>query len=819
MEEKMKKVMLILALCFLIVPLVGATPAFVNWRLAPPDSQQVSAVAGNLVGLPQIGCPGFVVRDYAYGPGPDQRWWPANNVWLPAPNQVDTLWVQFGVCTKVNVSLHADSFTLFIGAKGTGNLRANVWYATDSQFNNPIQLNDSILVLVKDDHKFYNFAINTDLPVGDTLFVRIYPWFLGSSPATGKYLYLLNATLWGTTAGSSEVNPPTVTTAPVSYISTTTALSGGTVTDDGGAPVEIRGVCWNSSGTPTIDDSTTTDGAGGGAFVSHLAGLTPGLTYYLRAYATNSGGTAYGEELSFQTLENLTVPSVTTAPVSDIMVNTAQCGGNVTAWGGDTVTVRGICWNLSGDPTVADFKTVNGSGLGSFTSLLYPLQENTTYYVRAYATNSVGTGYGEVQTFTTQLPAPEIVKIVAADGSGDYTQIQAAFDAIPNYYTGTYIIYVKKGVYREKLLLDRTKPNVILVGENRDSTILTYDDYAGKAGGTSNSYSVAIDADDFVAIDITFRNTVKNDGSFPDQQAVALRVNGDRQSYYNCRLLGYQDTYYTWGGRGTGRIYMHQCYIEGAVDFIFGRDIVVFDSCEIHINRDGGTLTAASTEVESQFGYVFRDCKITADSIGFNRVPITSFYLGRPWQAAPRTVFIRCEEPAALAPAGWLTWNVTPALYAEYQCYGPGSEFSQRLALARQLTNEEAAGYTLEKIFAKDSNPNLAYDWLPARPVITIPEVAVKSSVLKAGEYHLFQNFPNPFNSWTTIQYHLPQTARVNLTLYNILGEKVRTLVDETQKPGLYTFSLDGGGLPSGIYFIRFATEYFHQCRKVLLLK
>ncbi len=817
---------LMLVVCILVAATVHAeTPAFVNWKCASPDSQRVSATAGNLLGLPQIGAPNFVVRDYNNGPGPDQRWWPyadgAALSWGAESLQVDTRWVQFAAYPKENIIFHADSFTCFIGAKGTGELRANVWYATDTSFADAIQLNDTTMELAKDDHIFYNFALDTSITSADTFFVRVYPWYQGPA-STSKYLYLLDATIWGTTEGEFVASPPTVTTAPVTSISTTFAVAGGTVTDDGGAPVTARGVCWNMAGTPDTSDTNTEDGVSGGAFVSYLTGLEAGTTYYLRAYAVNSAGVAYGEELSFETLDSLAVPTVVTAEVTDILVKTATCGGNVTTWGGDTVRVRGVCWNTTGNPTIADNKTENGSGLGSFQSILYPLLENTTYYVRAYATNNTGTGYGEIDTFATQTPAPEVLKIVAADGSGDYLTVQAAFDDVPDYYTGSYIIYIKKGVYYEKLLLDRYKMNVILVGEDRDSTILTYDDYAGKAGGTSMSYSVAIDADDFVAMNITFRNTVKNDGTFSDQQAVALRVDGDRQAYYNCNLLGYQDTYYTWGAWGnrvTGRVYMHKCYIEGSVDFIFGRDIAVFDSCELHVNRNAGTITAASTEADTKFGYVFRDCSITADSIGFNELPITNIYLGRPWAAAPRTVFMRSEEPEILNPGGWLEWNVTPALYAEYQCIGPGANASSRLTIARQLTDEEALEYTLENIFARTSSPNLAYEWMPTKPDVHLPWVSIAPAVQVPASFSLAQNYPNPFNPTTTINYGLAKSCKVNLSVYNLLGKKVLTIVNSYQPAGYYAVTLNGQQLASGMYFYRIETEHFRQTHKMLLLK
>ena len=457
-------------------------------------------------------------------------------------------------------------------------------------------------------------------------------------------------------------------------VSTTIATTGGNVTNDGGGAISARGVCWNITGSPTISDNTLSSGAGTGAFSSSLTGLTPGTHYYLRAYATNSAGTAYGNELNFSTLSSIVPPSVTTTAISSIQVTTAISGGTVTDWGGDSVTARGVCWNTSGTPTITDSHSSDGSDIGSYASGLSPLTGNTVYYVRAYAVNSAGAGYGNQLSFTTQTPQADTTVIVASDGSGNYTTLQAAFRAVPSNYTGHWIIFVKKGTYYEKDTLASGKINVTLEGEDRDSTIITYDDYGDKYGGnnsgnpgTSGSFTIAIDASDFTAKNITLRNTYSPQPGISGTQAVALRVQGDRHQYVNCKLLGYQDTYYTWGGSGAGRLYHKNCYIEGSVDFIFGRDIAVFDSCTIHVIKNGGTITAASTDGTTQYGYVFRNCTILADSLGYDGVVNSGFYFGRPWQASPRTVFFNCYVPANLNPAGWLAWNVTPALYRRIQ--------------------------------------------------------------------------------------------------------------------------------------------------------
>lgn len=195
---------------------------------------------------------------------------------------------------------------------------------------------------------------------------------------------------------------PTVTTSQVSNITQTSASCGGNVTDHGGSSVTARGVCWSTSPNPTINNQHTTNGSGTGSFTSSITNLSPGTMYYVRAYATNSVGTGYGETRTFTTTQSTYVPTVTTSQVTNITQNSATCGGNVVSNGGATVTARGVCWsNTNSLPTISNSHTTNGSGTGSFTSSMTGLNAGTTYYVRSYATNSAGTGYGEVRTFTT----------------------------------------------------------------------------------------------------------------------------------------------------------------------------------------------------------------------------------------------------------------------------------------------------------------------------------------------------------------------------------------------------------------------------------
>lgn len=193
---------------------------------------------------------------------------------------------------------------------------------------------------------------------------------------------------------------PTVITEEVTDITSTSAQSGGNVISDGGSVILAKGVCWSENQNPTIEDQVTNEGTEAGSFVSHTSGLSPNTTYYLRAYATNSRGTAYGDQICFTT-SSASLPTIKTATVTNITSFSAQSGGYVTNDGGANVTDRGVCWNTTGNPTTSNSLTNNGTGTGGFSSDLTDLSPNTTYYVRAYATNSQGTVYGSQVSFTT----------------------------------------------------------------------------------------------------------------------------------------------------------------------------------------------------------------------------------------------------------------------------------------------------------------------------------------------------------------------------------------------------------------------------------
>lgn len=230
----------------------------------------------------------------------------------------------------------------------------------------------------------------TGLTYNTTYYIRAYA-VNGAGIAYGNEVFF--------TAGQS-ITSPIVTTNSASNISFTTATSGGNVSGDGGSTVTARGICWSTSVNPTTSGNHTSNGGGLGSFISNITGLSPNTPYYVRAYATNIAGTAYGNQQSFSTLA-LAVPTVTTATTTNITQTTATSGGNVTNDGGSTITARGVCWSVNTNPTLNDNYTTDVPGTGSFTSSLTGLIQGNTYYVRAYATNSLGTSYGSEESFNT----------------------------------------------------------------------------------------------------------------------------------------------------------------------------------------------------------------------------------------------------------------------------------------------------------------------------------------------------------------------------------------------------------------------------------
>ncbi|MDE6354313.1 MAG: pectin esterase [Prevotella sp.] len=286
--------------------------------------------------------------------------------------------------------------------------------------------------------------------------------------------------------------------------------------------------------------------------------------------------------------------------------------------------------------------------------------------------------------------------VVSRDGTGEFRTISEAIEVCRAFMDYHKVIYVKRGTYKEKLIVPQWLTNIEILGEDRDATIITYDDHAnipnpatGRGIGTFRTYTVKVEGNS-----ITFRNITIENNSARLGQAVALHTEGDRLVFVNCRLLGHQDTVYT-GVAGT-RLLFRDCYIEGTTDFIFGPSTAWFENCDIH-SRANSYITAASTPQDSPYGYVFSHCRLTADS------DVTKVYLGRPWRDYGYTLFIGCEMGRHIRPEGWHHWQKerqNTARYMEYGNSGDGAATDRRAPWTRQLTKKEAAKITMEEVFS-----------------------------------------------------------------------------------------------------------------------
>jgi pectinesterase len=285
--------------------------------------------------------------------------------------------------------------------------------------------------------------------------------------------------------------------------------------------------------------------------------------------------------------------------------------------------------------------------------------------------------------------------VVAQDGSGDYTSVQEAIDAIPAFPVGGVEVFVKNGTYREKVVIPSWKTDIRLIGEDKNKTIISWGDYSGKGDiNTFTSYTVLVQGNGFRAENITFENTAG-----PVGQAVALHVEADRAVFRNCRIIGDQDTLYV--GVGGSRQYFVDCYIEGTTDFIFGPATSVFERCTIQCKKNS-YITAASTPEGQPFGFVFLNCTVTAAD---EKLQV---YLGRPWRPFAQTVFLNTQLGKHIRPEGWHNWSKPEAektaYYAEYNSTGAGASPKTRVTWTKQLTAKEAKRYTLETILAGKDN-------------------------------------------------------------------------------------------------------------------
>ena len=300
--------------------------------------------------------------------------------------------------------------------------------------------------------------------------------------------------------------------------------------------------------------------------------------------------------------------------------------------------------------------------------------------------------------------------VVARDGTGEFRTVGEAIEVCRAFMDYHKVIYIKKGTYKEKIIIPQWVQNIELCGEDRDETIITYDDHAnlmvGQCSsiftldlsrkpklGTFRTYTLRIDANDITLKNLTIENNAARLG-----QAVALHTVGDRLRFQNCRFLGNQDTVYT--GMENSRQLFDHCYIEGTTDFIFGPATAWFEQCHIHCKADS-YITAASTPKHVLYGYVFNNCTVTVAE------GVTKVYLGRPWRDYGYTLFMHCTLPAGIRAEGWHHWEKQreqTARYMEFENNGPGADTTKRVAWSRQLTKKEAKEITMDRVFKREDS-------------------------------------------------------------------------------------------------------------------
>ena len=417
------------------------------------------------------------------------------------------------------------------------------------------------------------------------------------------------------------------------------------------------------------------------------------------AVITQSGFTAYNLVLS-QAGASLHRDAVDTRIIGEVEAGTATYKGSRTSKSGIIDSQA----DVGGWPELTSLAAPidsDGDGMPDDWEQQHGLDPNDS----ADATGkTLDENYDNVEVYLNSLVAgiteaqqgPSYDFVVAADGLGDFRTVQAAIDAVANLSEERTRIFIRAGVYKEKITLPASRSNVTLIGEDAGTTILTYDDYASKRDaqgneiGTSGSASFILEGNGVTAENITFENS-----SGPVGQAVAMRIDGDRVVFRNCRFLGFQDTLYP--RAANVRQYFKDCLIEGTVDFIFGASTAVLEDCII-LCKTGGYITAASTQENTPYGFVFLRCNVIADA------PQASFYLGRPWRDYARVVFMECYLGQHIKPEGWHNWDQPErektAFFAEYKNTGRGAGIENRVPWSHQLTDEQAQAYTLDNIFA-----------------------------------------------------------------------------------------------------------------------
>jgi hypothetical protein len=765
------------------------------------------------------------------------------------PNQsvIDTgRFVQFSIAPVSGYSLQVSSVSLTIGAGGTSSMNAAVYISTDSMFAGSTVLAAALSLPSGAWYDSTQTTYSVSVTIGDSqkFYVRIYPWYNNSNASISKYIYLRNVNIAGTSYSNSTTTVPTVTTKSVTSITSTSAVCGGTVLSDGNDSVTVRGVCWNTTGTPTISDSKTTDGADVGTFTSNITGLTKGGTYYVRAYATNALGTGYGELYSFVTQDSVLLLAFPGAE---------GFGAHVTGGRGGAVYEVTTLLDTTAEGSLR--YAVNQSGARTIV-----FRVSGTIYLKSSLSITNGnltiagqTAPGDgicLAGYTPSIKCDNVIVRFLRFRLGDVNDIEDdAFNGrnhsniMIDHCTMTWSVDECASFY------DNTNFTMqwCIIGESLYHSVHEKGNhgYGGIEGGMGATFHHNL------YIHNTSRNPRFCGARYHLGTASTEVVDFRNNVLYN---WGFNSAY---GGEHGNHNMINNYYKPGPAT-------KTTSGVQYRIVQPSDTLTSKPlSKWYVQGNYMYGNSTVTANNwnggvqIYDSNLPADSIKLLSPLPVD--TVTTETAEQAyssVLANAG-VTVPKRDSLEERYireatngtatygGCYantsgdtvGTGIIDSQSkiggwpvLESAAAPTDSDHDGMPdtwetsqgLNPYDASDRNTVNAegYTYLEVylHALVSGTTTSV-TGLTQPTAFSLSQNYPNPFNPTTTIAYAIPQHSKVTLLVYDVLGRQIAMLVNEIKSAGTYFVSLDATKLSSGVYFYRLQSGSFVQTKKMVLLK
>lgn len=805
--------------------------ASVKWSLT--SDLNVSSIDGNLIAEnlvlsysdndPTLN---LQVRDYTTSSGSGLRLNVGNTNWPRESAENSGRYIEFSVKPEEGYGFKVTSIKLDLGGGGTSHMKANLYYSTDSTFAERTKLNDrpdlpnSAWI-----NPSPNYVLNNRVHDDETFYFRIYVWYQ-EVPSQTKYIWIRNVVISGITYLEGELLAPNVITLPVSNITNNGALTGGNVISDGGDDITERGVCWNASGNPTIDDFRTIDGTGLGEFTSNITGLTFATRYYIRAYATNSVGTSYGNELNF-----IAIPRVPAFPGAE--------GAGMWSLGG-----------RAGD--VYEVINLNNSGPGSIVDALS--QGNRTVIFRVSGTIELQGVILRPKSFTTiagqtapgdgitikgrmiiasqegRSVTDVVVRFIrirvdegAANSSGDAIDIVDGENIIIDHVSASYArdegiscqeqsdkVSVQWCIISEGLTFESHSYGSLVRGDHGDTKSYHYNLYAHNHSRNPRPGNYTQIANDSLGLFFDFRNNVVYNwkGSEPG-------YNDDRMTVSRYNFIG---NYFVTGQESpvTNRIFKE----NSLVSYGYFRD----NAYNGNVPDDAWSLVRFNNFTQAQVDdYKARSYEVPMEPVTtFSPEKAKSLVLAKAGSSFPKRDIIderivndvltgtgRSIMRTTNQPEG--AWPLLNSLPAPLDTDKDGIPDEWEIANGLDPNDpSDGSAYTISGY----TNLEIYLNHL-VEDIMT----SVENEVEIPSNFALHQNYPNPFNPVTTIEYYLPKEALVKLEVFDALGRRV-AILDEGNKPsGFYKVNFDASRFASGLYIYRLNADQKVFTKKMLLLK